>query len=119
MISEESETQIVNTLGLNVSRRANVLGAMVGAVAREPDRLAQVQFGQQLAQGGFRIVARAGHGGVPLHAMAFHQAYPQAAGGGMVHGLVPSFAAYSHYTRRRSRMQDRRGLCLTCGIFVI
>ena len=39
VISEESETQIVNTLGLNVSRRANVLGAMVGAVAREGERV--------------------------------------------------------------------------------
>lgn len=39
VMTEESETQIVNTLGLNVSRRANALGAMVAAVAREGEKV--------------------------------------------------------------------------------
>ena len=80
---------------------------------------ALLELADRVRERGFRVVARAGHGGVALHAVTFHQAHPQAPGGGMVHGWVPSFAAYSHYTRRRGRVQDGCGLCLTCGIFVI
>lgn len=39
VVSESMETSIVNTLGLNVSRRANVMGAMIETVARDGEKV--------------------------------------------------------------------------------